>query len=370
MRQANPFLVAVCCACTLATASAQTIRFIELDETLPWDSFSGVSANERGDVAFTTTTDFGLRSYIVRAGETARIIAPTGFMLGYARVMGIADDGHVMLVNTVEREKSSWRQLYRYYDNDHVVFAAEAPWSYWGNTATSSAGHAAFYSSPVDSQSHRLVLINPDNTVSMPSDPGGLPFVFDANRHGVFAGRAGLSAPPADDALIVDAAGQYQFLSDQGHIGGAAINDHGSSLGAHASDGVYPGRDAMFLWDTVSGDFESVAIAPDWARSVNPMAINNAQLIGGHFRIWDNETPEYAFLWSAETGYIDPHQFLSDELQGVRLTTISDITDSGLVVGTGRFADGTWGVFTLQIPAPGSSFALGGLALLGLRRRR
>jgi uncharacterized membrane protein len=369
MRQFMHALAMTTCAVTAASAFGQTVRFIEVEETLPWNSFTGLSANERGDVAFSSTTELARRSFVARAGAAAQIISPNDVVLGDPFVMGIADDGHVMLVASQERDGASWRQLYRYYDNDNVGFAAEVPWSFWGNTATSSAGHAAFYSSQDNSQTHHLVLINPDNSASTPSNPGALPFVFDANRHGVFAGYAERTNPPANDALTVDATGQFRFIDDRGHIEALAINDHGIVVGTHASDGAYPGRDAMFFWDTASEDFTSID-APDGTRSVIPRAINNDGLVGGHFRIFDSVVSEYAFIWSDDTGFIDPHNFLSDELLGTRLATINDITDAGLVVGTARFADGTWGVWTLQIPAPASSLALGGLAALGLRRRR
>ncbi len=369
MRHSFHTLAAATCALLTTSAFGQTIRILEVQETLPWNSFTGLSANERGDIAFSSTTEVARRSFLARAGAAAQIISPNGLVLGDPFVMGIADDGHVMMVAGEERDGASWRQLYRYYDNDNVAFAAEAPWSFWGNTATSSAGHAAFYSSQDNSQTHQLVLINPDNSVSTPSNPGALPFVFDANRFGVFAGYASRTNPPANDALTVDATGQFRFIDDRGHIEALAINDHGIVVGTHASDGVYPGRDAMFFWNTASDGFISID-APDGTRSVIPRAVNNDGLVGGNFRIFDSVISEYAFLWSADTGFIDPHDFLPDELLGARLATINDITDSGLVVGTARFADGTWGVWTLQIPTPASSLALGGLALVAARRRR
>lgn len=363
-------------------ATPSSLVFIDPGEG-PALAVNPAFVNNRGDVSFhfTPSPFRGLtQSYIRWADGTLEEVSidlPDGAQgIGNAYVWGIDDSGVALVVRDSRVDGDERRGVYRYERGGAATLAGDFDRVSLSNAAIGRHGHIAVLRAEVAGvDSAGLVLLDPGDAQTVVGRPAGqTPIVFGINAHGEGAGTvqgAGVGYRAtrfgADGGVVTLDQFDRSFAND--------INDAGTVAGWRSPE-PFGGSDDnadVFLWRDGASDVEFLA-RPEGAMSAYATAINNLEWVGG-VAIYEGPqglpfTREQAILWMPGSDPLNLNEYFAAHLNGATLMSVEDISDTGWIVGIARDAMGFEQLFLAQIPAPASSLALGGLALLGVRRRR
>jgi hypothetical protein len=369
-------LVAVSCA---SLASAPALELMPQPSTVRdvWP----IHINERGDIAFNRRLAQGQAAPFVRWAdghlESISVQQPPPYQSTFApRAIGVTDAGAVMVeYNALHSTLPARRHVLAYYRGGLSQLVMDVGPTSISSAAAGGNGHLALLADYNGLDEGHLYLRDPEGQTTFVGRPeGGTPIISAVNDYGAAAGH--LNRPMNQNVLRVLPDGAVELLDHEHDIYGRGINNHGTVTGSYYDpDGANgEGASTIFVWR--EGTTEATYLeTPDRYESANAFAINDSDWITGRLyeRLPDatgGGLLQHAFVYTPELGFINLNDMFADELDGAQLLNAAALNESGTIVGTARMANGGITVFVVTIPSPASSLALGGVALLGLRRRR